>query len=441
MEPTKKLVCNIGKFKKGHVTGMQIHNQREKPSKTNTDINPALSHENYDLHNRQPIKYLRTINQKIKERRKSKRKVRSDATLLCEIVIGAGQLFWNGQGKDRQIQDKFFKSAYQFLASRYGKENVVYAQIHRDEGAPHMHFGFVPMTKDNRLSARDILTPTECAQIHQDFYKHMRERGFDIQQSEPTKAKHLQPLKWKTIQLKQEEKKLIRSVGKMSEIITKGNEKIKALQNNGRQLIIQNRALEQQKTQLEKALEPLLKTKAKAIDVYSMEEKAGFFDAERIKVKKEDWETLKSQVVNIPRLLSDLERAQDEQKTLMGHIHRMNAQMQEMRKELEGLRDIAQEQPELKEYVEQLELKLDLIEETLGVEFELDFDDDLELDDEEDPKRRKGRRSKRPRLKVRKRAKDRPFGRHQQQRRQQQQQKRQQARKRDHGQIIDKGRF
>ncbi|HDR3064293.1 TPA: plasmid recombination protein, partial [Pseudomonas aeruginosa] len=42
---------------------MQFHNQRERESKTNPDIDKERSHENYDLVNDEPIDY----NERVKE--------------------------------------------------------------------------------------------------------------------------------------------------------------------------------------------------------------------------------------------------------------------------------------------------------------------------------------------------------------------------------------
>lgn len=36
------------------------------------------------------------------------------------------------------------------MANRYGKENVVSAYVHLDETAPHIHFSFIPITKDKK---------------------------------------------------------------------------------------------------------------------------------------------------------------------------------------------------------------------------------------------------------------------------------------------------
>ncbi|MER2042205.1 plasmid recombination protein, partial [Desemzia incerta] len=54
-----KLVCRMAKVKKNDVKGYQIHNQRERESKTNPDINASLSHLNRDYINAQHISYMK----------------------------------------------------------------------------------------------------------------------------------------------------------------------------------------------------------------------------------------------------------------------------------------------------------------------------------------------------------------------------------------------
>ncbi|PFZ65483.1 plasmid recombination enzyme, partial [Bacillus pseudomycoides] len=64
------------KFKMRDVKGIQIHNQREKESHTNPDIENEQSHLNYDLHNDQYIDYLRTVKQKIEQNVETNRAIR-----------------------------------------------------------------------------------------------------------------------------------------------------------------------------------------------------------------------------------------------------------------------------------------------------------------------------------------------------------------------------
>jgi len=50
-------VCRMQKVKSARLKGMQFHNQRERKSKTNEDIDQERTHENYDLKNDENINY------------------------------------------------------------------------------------------------------------------------------------------------------------------------------------------------------------------------------------------------------------------------------------------------------------------------------------------------------------------------------------------------
>lgn len=43
---------------------------------------------------------------------------------------------------------EFFRACYEYLAYRYGEQNVVSAYVHMDEQQPHMHFVFLPVVPD-----------------------------------------------------------------------------------------------------------------------------------------------------------------------------------------------------------------------------------------------------------------------------------------------------
>ena len=64
-----------------------------------------------------------------------------------------------------------------------------------DERTPHMHLCFAPLTKDNRLSAKEILGDRVKLTAWQDrFHAHMSERFEELERGEPaieTKRKHI----------------------------------------------------------------------------------------------------------------------------------------------------------------------------------------------------------------------------------------------------------
>src|SRR5699024_7638633 len=78
-------------------------------------------------------------------------------------------------------QEIYFKICLAYLQNKYGEENVVSAIIHKDESRPHMHLQQVPVTKDNRLAARDVMKKSDVNQIHDELPKYLRHYGFTVQ--------------------------------------------------------------------------------------------------------------------------------------------------------------------------------------------------------------------------------------------------------------------
>ena len=70
-------------------------------------------------------------------------------------LITASPEFFNGKSP-KEIQ-ALFQRAADFLIDRVGRENIVSAVIHMDEKTLHLHLTFVPLTKDNRLCAKEII--------------------------------------------------------------------------------------------------------------------------------------------------------------------------------------------------------------------------------------------------------------------------------------------
>jgi chromosome segregation ATPase len=66
-----------------------------------------------------------------------------------------------------------------------------------DEATPHMHLGIVPVTKDGRLSAKDIFTPIELKQLQTDFAKDVGKRFKLERGKEGSEAKHLDEISFK----------------------------------------------------------------------------------------------------------------------------------------------------------------------------------------------------------------------------------------------------
>lgn len=157
--------------------GHQRHNQREHKNYSNKDIDLSKSHLNYDLLNNENINYLNEIDEIIHKNKKSKRKVGKNQVQHMYGVITSDDEFFKDKSNEEIKQ--FFKDSLEFIQNKFGRNNVFYATVHMDEKIPHMHFGFVPITDDGRLSARDILNGrNEHIKLQDEFNKHCNDKGY-----------------------------------------------------------------------------------------------------------------------------------------------------------------------------------------------------------------------------------------------------------------------
>ena len=121
---------------------------------------------------------------------------------MCENVISASPEFFLGM--EQSEKEKYFKYAYEFLKDRYGDKNIVSATVHFDETTPHMHFNFVPITSDGKLSARDLITRIELKKIQNELPRFLQSKGFNIKRGhEHSKARHMQPEDYKKQQIQE----------------------------------------------------------------------------------------------------------------------------------------------------------------------------------------------------------------------------------------------
>lgn len=166
-------IMRFQKCAAGGVAAKNRHNERLKSEyKSNPNIDRDRTKNNYHLvepHGKYKQCYTEMIE-------RAGCRTRSNSTVLVETLLTASPEFMNQLKPQEQRQ--FFERAAAFLYERIGKENVVSAIVHMDEKTPHMHFCFVPITKDGRLSAKEVLgnKAAMCKYEEQEkAQKHLRE--------------------------------------------------------------------------------------------------------------------------------------------------------------------------------------------------------------------------------------------------------------------------
>ncbi|MFP3669925.1 MobV family relaxase [Priestia sp. SIMBA_032] len=180
-------IIRMQKFHKDAILGIQKHNQREGENSKNKDIDSNRTMLNYDFVNENKIKYHEEIKKMTATR--VKRKIRNDAVLVAEFFVSASPEYMHAMSRDEQR--KYFEASLDHIAGKYGQQNILYAVVHNDEATPHMHVGFVPITDDRRLAAKEYFHgKTKIRRIQDDFHNYMNKRGYDIERGEPSELEH-----------------------------------------------------------------------------------------------------------------------------------------------------------------------------------------------------------------------------------------------------------
>lgn len=183
-------ILRFAKMKGGPAKSLEAHHERKKEKyRSNPDVDVSRSAENYHIIEPQKSYYYE-IQSRIE---KAKCKVRKDSVRFIDTIITASPEFF--QSRPPREAEEYFRRAADFLAEEVGRQNIFSAVVHMDERTPHMHLCFVPLTRDNRLSAKEVIGNRVKLTAWQDkFHARMSERFEELERGEPaieTKRKHI----------------------------------------------------------------------------------------------------------------------------------------------------------------------------------------------------------------------------------------------------------
>ena len=182
------------------------HNNRCWATSSNEDIDDSRSELNYSLTPERDVSDYDYYKERMSE-------------LYCyhrkDVVTCAAWVITLPEGiEDEERQREFFQHTYEFIADRYGEENIVQATVHRDEGRDgvsfdrwtsrlaaddeghidiqrigrdHMHVLFIPAAEDRnpkheqeeKVCANDVLTREDLRTWHDDLQAYLDEHGMD----------------------------------------------------------------------------------------------------------------------------------------------------------------------------------------------------------------------------------------------------------------------
>ena len=150
-------ILRFEKRKGGPATAIEKHHERKKEQyASNPDVDCSRSDLNYHLVQPQ-MKYSAEIQSRIEkaQRENPRCKVRKDSVKFIDTIVTATPKFLEAL-PEKKVR-RYFERALEFLQQEIGAENIFSAVVHMDERNPHMHLCFVPLTPDNRLSAKEVM--------------------------------------------------------------------------------------------------------------------------------------------------------------------------------------------------------------------------------------------------------------------------------------------
>ena len=173
-------ILRFAKYKGPEIGHIESHNERTKEKyASNPDIDTARSHLNFHLVT--PERKYRAESEK--QIAKAGCRTRSDSVRVVEALVTASPEFF--KGKKKSEVKAYFTEALDFIQKYQSKDTIISAVVHMDEKTPHMHLCFVPLTEDNRLSAKEIVGNKKKLTWWQDeFWKHMVKKYPDLERGE-----------------------------------------------------------------------------------------------------------------------------------------------------------------------------------------------------------------------------------------------------------------
>lgn len=188
-------ILRFEKRRGGPASALEKHHERKKQQyASNPDIDTERSELNFHLV--QPrTRYYSEIQCRIEKAQKEnpKCKVRKDSVKFIDTIVTASPEFFDQRSPEET--EKYFKRALEFMQEEVGADNIFSAVVHMDERNPHMHLCFVPLTKDKRLSAKEVMGDRNKLIKWQDkFHEHMAKEFTELERGESaavTKRKHI----------------------------------------------------------------------------------------------------------------------------------------------------------------------------------------------------------------------------------------------------------
>ena len=190
-------IMRTEKRKRTDLGGIQKENTRTA-TKYNNKVAPGMDVFNVVL--KESNNWLQDINREIQA---AGAKARSNSVMALDTIYTASPEFF--QERTNAENDKFFQDCLKFHNEHFG--HIISAVVHYDETTPHLHVISVPLTKDGRLSARDVIgNKAKMSKTQDNFFEQVGrsyglERGIHMDGQE--KKEHISAQEHELREIKQ----------------------------------------------------------------------------------------------------------------------------------------------------------------------------------------------------------------------------------------------
>lgn len=237
-------IMRTEKRKRTDLSGIQRENDRTA-TEYNNKVEPGMDILNVSLV--QSDNWMQDIQQEID---RAGAHTRSNSVVALDTIYTASPQFF--QERTNAENDKFFQDCLKFHQQHFG--HVISAVIHYDETTAHMHVISVPLTRDGRLSARDVIgNRTQMRRTQTEFYEQVGrgyglERG--VQQDGPEKAQHITAQEHRLREVQQETQRELDRLGAVSHREQTERERAKRLRRQADEQQAENRRLKATASQI-----------------------------------------------------------------------------------------------------------------------------------------------------------------------------------------------
>jgi len=164
--------------------GQEYTYEHADSSRTHLNINIGVPND------RHKMSLQDAISDRIEKGYNGKRKIRNDAVRYLKHVYTGSHEDMKRVFSDPKTSDAWIRANIKFVSEEYGKENIVRFTLHLDEKTPHIHAITVPLTKDGRLSAKELMGSKKELSLRQDRYAEAM-KGFGLERGiKATGIKH-----------------------------------------------------------------------------------------------------------------------------------------------------------------------------------------------------------------------------------------------------------